>query len=56
MKSFLGMICARCNIYFRCYKHPSGRYYEGRCPRCARYARAVIDSRSGSKRRFFVYR
>ncbi|MFH2001168.1 MAG: hypothetical protein ABIK28_15915 [Planctomycetota bacterium] len=56
MKSFLGIICSYCNTYFRIYKDPSGKKYEGRCPKCYRCARALIDPGKGMKRRFFIYR
>lgn len=56
MKSFIGILCAHCNAYFRIYKDASGRLYVGRCPKCLRYARAVVDAKNGQKRRFFIYR
>jgi len=40
----------------RIYKDASGMMYAGRCPKCGRFARALIDPRLGVKRRFFVFR
>lgn len=56
MRSFLGIICSFCNTYFRIYKDPAGKKYEGRCPRCYRNTRALIDKNRGIKRRFFINR
>jgi hypothetical protein len=56
MKSFIGILCGRCHAYFRIYKDASGRLYQGRCPKCLRVARALINRRKGTNRRFFVYR
>lgn len=56
MKSFIGIFCAHCHVYFRIYKNESGRLYLGRCPKCGRYAKALIDPRHGVRKRFFIGR
>jgi hypothetical protein len=54
MKEFLGIMCGHCRVYFRIYKHASGKHYEGRCPKCGRYAKAIIDPKRGLRKRFFI--
>ena len=44
-----------CNMYSRVYRDRSGSFYEGRCPRCQRAARATIGP-GGTKARFFTAR
>ena len=56
MKSFLGIYCSYCRVYFRIYQDQQGKRYQGRCPKCGRYVHALIDPRRGQKRRFFIGR
>lgn len=56
MKPFIGILCGNCHAYFRIYKETGKRYYVGRCPKCLRYARALINHKKGMKRRFFMFR
>lgn len=49
---FLSVHFRCCHAYGRLSRNPSGTGYEGRCPRCGRWARARIGP-GGSSRRLF---
>lgn len=52
-RPFLSVKFACCNVYCRIYRNLDGSRYEGRCPRCGKPVRFLIDA-GGTDSRFFV--
>jgi len=44
-----------CGVYQRVYKDRSGRFYQGRCPRCLRSLRFRVGPGGTTVRDFSVY-
>jgi hypothetical protein len=51
-RSFLGINFECCGIYSRIYKHHSGKYYAGNCPKCGKPVKILIG-KGGTGSRFF---
>jgi len=51
-RPWLGILFACCGVYSRIYKHPSGRTYSGRCPRCGKPLDVRVGP-GGTSHRFF---
>jgi hypothetical protein len=54
-KPYLSVMFECCAIYQRIYRHKSGRFYEGRCPRCLRTIRFRVAPGGTTARAFAVY-
>jgi hypothetical protein len=52
-RPFLSVKFACCNVYWRIYRNLDGTRYEGRCPRCGRPVRFLVDA-GGTDSRFFI--
>jgi hypothetical protein len=52
-RPFLGIRFNCCGVYQRVYRSPDGKFYRGRCPRCARAVEFKVGT-GGSDSRFFV--
>jgi hypothetical protein len=54
-RPFIGIQWECCGTYTRVYRHVSGEYYQGRCPRCGKTARLKVEP-GGTNSRFFRVR
>jgi hypothetical protein len=52
-RPFLSVKFACCNVYCRIYRNLDGTRYEGRCPRCGKPVRFLVDT-GGTDSRFFI--
>jgi hypothetical protein len=52
-RPWLGILFVCCGVYSRVYKHPSGRKYVGRCPRCGAPLSVSVGP-GGTHQRFFA--
>lgn len=54
-RPYLRVLFECCNVYQRIYRDPSGRFYQGRCPRCLRPVRWIVGP-NGTRARDFLVR
>ena len=52
-RPFLGIMFDCCQVYSRVYRHHSGEFYAGRCPKCMRTLRFRVNAEGGSGKRFW---
>ncbi len=53
-RPYLRIMFDCCRVYQRIYRDRTGKYYEGRCPRCMRAVRFKIAPHGTSTRAFSV--
>ena len=53
-RPYLRILYECCGVYQRIYRHPSGHYYQGNCPKCLRPVVFKVGSEGTSSRSFAV--
>ena len=54
-RPFLRIMFECCGVYQRIYRHASGSYYQGNCPRCLRPVVFKVSPEGSRTRDFAVY-
>ncbi len=54
-RPYLRIMFECCQVYQRVYRHRSGTFYEGRCPRCLRSVKFRVAAGGTMVRDFAVY-
>ena len=54
-RPFIGVRWECCDAYTRVYRHVSGEFYLGRCPKCGKSVRLEVGA-GGTNSRFFKAR
>lgn len=53
-RPYLSVLFACCKVYTRLYRDPTGHYYAGHCPKCARPVKFKVGAGGTSVRQFVV--
>jgi len=54
-RPFLSVLFACCGVYQRLYRDPTGAFYAGHCPKCARPVKFKVGDGGTSARHFVVH-
>ncbi|CAN5379135.1 hypothetical protein BH10PLA1_BH10PLA1_12590 [soil metagenome] len=54
-RPFLSVLFACCKVYTRLYRDPTGAFYAGHCPKCARPVKFKVGTGGTSARHFVVH-
>ena len=54
-RPFLSVLFACCKVYTRLYRDPTGQFYAGHCPKCAKPVKFKVGDGGTSSRHFVVH-
>ncbi len=54
-RPFLSVLFACCGVYQRLYRDPTGTFYAGHCPKCAKAVKFNVGRGGTSERHFVVH-
>ena len=53
-RPYISVLFECCQVYLRIYRHHSGDFYAGRCPRCGKPVKFVVGSGGSTTRMWRV--